>query len=100
MDPVAIPVARPDPRHVDVVLEAGLVIDVDPLLGAVLVEQAQLDAVAVLREQREVRAGAVPGGPLGERPAWAQRAEIDHRWTAPVRGTPSTRPAGECFYPA
>jgi len=34
VNPVAVPVARPDARHVDVVLKARLVIHVDALLGA------------------------------------------------------------------
>ena len=97
VDPVAVPVARPDARHVDVVLEARLVIDVDPLLGAVLVKQAQLDAVAVLREHREVRAGAVPRRALRERPAGPQSGQIDHRrpayptWRTAISGAPERR---------
>src|SRR5581483_4161644 len=42
----------------------------EPRLVPLLVEQAELDALGVLREEREVRAVAVPLGAERERFAW------------------------------
>ena len=57
---VAVVLAGPDAGQVAVPAERGALLHLDPLLGAVLVEQAQLDPFGVLGEEREVRAVAVP----------------------------------------
>ncbi len=61
VDPVAVALARLDPRHVSVPDEA---VDLDQLvsgLSTVSVDQAELDALGHLREEGEVHAGAVIG---------------------------------------
>ena len=60
VDAVAVALARADERQVAVPVERRALVQLDALLGAVLVEQAQLDARGVLGEDREVRAAAVP----------------------------------------
>ena len=56
---VAVALARLDARQVRVPHERVLLGHRDARLGVVVVEQAQLDALGDLREQREVGAGAV-----------------------------------------
>ena len=63
--PVALP--WPDAGQVAVPVERRALLDVDPLLVPVPVVQAELDALGVLREEREVRALAVPLRPERER---------------------------------
>ena len=65
----AIPVALPgtDAAHVAVPVERGALGQLDPRLAVGLVEQAELDALRVLGEEREVRAFAVPARTKGER---------------------------------
>ncbi len=65
--PEAVALARLHPRHVAVVDEGGDLREDEPLLGAVVVEQAELDLLGDLGEQREVRAVAVVGRPQRER---------------------------------
>ncbi len=60
--PEAVALARADVRQVAVPDEGVALGQGDPGLGAVLVEQAQLDLGRDLGEQREVGAGAVVGG--------------------------------------
>ena len=65
--PVAVALPRADPGQEavpDVAVHLG---HVQPLLFAALVEQAQLDALGHLGEQREVGANAVVAGPKGVR---------------------------------
>src|SRR5262249_5807135 len=69
VDAVAVPLAGPDAGQVAVPVEDGAVDHLDDLLAVVLVEQAELDALGVLGEEREVRALAVPHRPERERPA-------------------------------
>ena len=59
---VAVPLAGHDPGQVAVPDQRLAFRQVDPGLLAVVVEQAQLDPVGDLREQREVGAAAVVGG--------------------------------------
>ena len=74
---VALPGA--DAREVPVPVEGGPLRQVDARLAVLAVEQAELDAGGVLAEQREVGAGAVPGGAEGKGPPRPHR----HRATAP-----------------
>ena len=60
--PEAVALARGDRRQVGVPDVAVDLVEVDPFLGAVLGDQAQLDLLGDLGEQREVRARAVVGG--------------------------------------
>jgi hypothetical protein len=48
VDAVAVPLAGSEARDVDVVLKRGAVLDVDPPLAPVVVDQAQLDPPGVL----------------------------------------------------
>src|SRR5688572_4110793 len=80
---VAVALPGPDERQVAVPVEGGHLAQLDPLLDAVLAEQAQLDARGVLGEDREVRAAAVP-----RRAEWegVARPDLPHRTTAPASG--------------
>ena len=98
VDAVAVPLPGPDAGQVAVPVERRPLVDVDALLAAVLVEQAELDALGVLREEREVRAAAVPVGPERERPpgphlAAASRAQL-HRLRRRGRRRASPRRGG------
>src|SRR5690606_24246705 len=62
VDPVPVPLARTHPGQVAVPDEPVHLGQLLPRLPPRLVEQAQLDPPRHLREQREVRARAVPGG--------------------------------------
>jgi hypothetical protein len=66
---IAVALPRPDARQVAVPVERGPFVQLDALFPVVAVEQAQLDALGVLREEREVRAGAIPLGAERERVA-------------------------------
>ena len=66
--PVAVVLGRPDVGQVGVERSRGPLREQDPLLR-VVVEQAQLDGLRHLREDREVRACAVVGGAERERAA-------------------------------
>ena len=63
MHPEAVALPDAHPGQVGVPAEGVDLGQRHALLGAVVVEQAQLDAVGDLGEQREVGAGAVVGGP-------------------------------------
>jgi hypothetical protein len=65
VDAVPVALAGADVGQVAVVDERVALGQLDPGLGAVLVEQAQLHPVRRLGEQREVGAGAVVGGAQG-----------------------------------
>ena len=69
VDAVAVALSRPDAGDVAVPVVRGVVGELDACLGAVLVEQAELDALGVLGEEREVRPFAVPRRSERERPA-------------------------------
>jgi hypothetical protein len=64
---IAVALARADAGQVDVPGQRGVLHHRDALLLARLVEQAELDALGVLAEQREVRAATVPGRAEGSR---------------------------------
>ena len=61
--PVSVPLARADPGQVPVPDKPVNLAQLDPALGAVVVEQAQLDPVGYLGEQPEVGPGPVIGSP-------------------------------------
>src|ERR1039457_3333787 len=87
VDAVAVALSRTNARQIDVPVVRGLVLDRDPGLVVILVEQAQLDALGALGEQREVRALAVP--------ARAERKRLStpderHLTSAPASGGSST----------
>ncbi len=60
VDAVAVALPRPDPRQVAVPVERGALVQLDALFPSVLVIEAELDALRVLGEEREVRPVAVP----------------------------------------
>ena len=60
--PVPVPLARADAGQVPVPDEPVHLVQVDPRLGAVVVEQAELDPVGYLGEQPEVGPGSVIRG--------------------------------------
>src|SRR5439155_10231023 len=60
MDPIGVACTGSGPRHVAVPVEDGVRGDVDALLVALVVEEAELHALGVLGEEREVRPLAVP----------------------------------------
>ena len=62
IDAVPVPLARADPWQVPVPDESVHLVQVDPGLGAVVVEQAELDPLRYLREQPEVGPGPVIRG--------------------------------------
>ena len=68
--PVAVALTGTDPWQVAVPVERLALAHLDRHLVALLVEQAQLYALGVLREQREVGAAAVPRRTQRERSAW------------------------------
>ncbi len=74
-DPVPVPLTWTHPRQVGVPDERVDLLQHDPGLDALGVEQAQLDALGDLAEEREVRTVAVPGGS-----EWVCRARpvLDH----------------------
>src|SRR5439155_26464892 len=74
-----VPVERGALRHLDALL-----------LVACVVEQAELDALRVLGEQREVHALAVPRGAERERHS---RPDLPHRSSAPPSGSNVTAPS-------
>ncbi len=67
VDAVAVALAGADPRHVAVPVPGGALGELDARLRVVAVEQAELDALGVLGEEREVRPVAVPRGAERER---------------------------------
>ena len=82
----------PDARQVAVPVERGPLGELDPLLVVLVVEQAQLDPLRVLGEQREVRAAPVPRRAQRERPT---RPDLSHgahviRTRAPESAASST----------
>ena len=81
-DPVAVALARPHARQVDVPVVRRPLADLDALLAVLVVEQAELDARGVLAEEGEVRAAAVPGGAERKRPPGPHGAT--HRGTVPT----------------
>ena len=89
-DPVAVALPRPDAGHVDVPVVRRPLADLDPLLAVLVVEQAELDAVGVLAEEREVRSAPVPGRAEWERPAGPGRAT--HRGTVATGPDDSSAP--------
>src|SRR3954447_7214930 len=60
VDAEAVPLPRPDARHVAVPDVVGHLLEPDPVLAAVVAEQADVDALGLRCEQCEVGALAVP----------------------------------------
>src|SRR5206468_3771351 len=89
VDAVAVALAGPDAGQVAVPVEGGALSDLGAFLGVAL-EQAQLDALGVLAEQREVRPLAVPRRAERERAAGPHLAA--HPSTAPANGGRRTSP--------
>ena len=83
VDAVSVALARADERQVPMPVERGPLGQLDALLGAVGVEQGQLDAGRILGEEREARAAAVPCCAERERVAGP---DLPHRTTAPASG--------------
>jgi hypothetical protein len=75
VDAVAVALAGADAGEVAVPVEGVALLERDALL-AVVAEEAELDALGVLAEEREVRPLAVPGRAEGERRA---RPDLPHR---------------------
>src|SRR6185437_13818496 len=96
VDAVAVAMAGAHARQVAVPVVGRALDHVDALLGPVLVEQAQLDVLGVLGEEREVRALAVPRRAERERrsgPGLAARDLLAHRAIrAPARAGRRTPP--------
>ena len=67
VDAVAVPLPRPDPRQVAVPVERGALGERVTRLTVGLVEEAELDLLRVLAEEREVRSLPVPPRPQWER---------------------------------
>ena len=90
--PEAVALARGDGRQVAVPDEAVDLVEVDPVLGAVLGDQAQLDPLRALGVEREVGARAVIGGaqrvaltrPLTQRAAGSRTSFDLYRRTRPA----------------
>ncbi len=74
VDAVRVVLPRADARHVPVPVERGPLEQLDALLLPVVVEEAELDALCVLGEEREVRAVAVACRTERERIAGPERA--------------------------
>ncbi len=75
VDPVAVALLRPHLGHVAVPGVRGHLGQLQPPLGAVLAEQAQLDRVGLLGEDGEVGALTVPGRSQGSWPARPDRLD-------------------------
>ncbi len=75
---------RADAGQVAVPVERGALAQLDALLVAVLVEEAELDPLRVLGEEREVRAVAVPLRAERERRARSRPDASTSRGTVPV----------------
>src|SRR5439155_5085319 len=88
----AIAVARPraDAGQEAVPVQRRALAQVDPRLVVVAVEEAQLHALGVLREQREVGPVPVPGRAEGEGLARPDRAHLS---SAPASGGSVTDPS-------
>ena len=94
--PVAVALAGADAGQVAVPDEPVHLAQVDPALVAVVVEQAQLDPLGYLGEQREVGPGPVIGGPeriAVARPYGSRRQEFPHSSSLNVRSGPHTFPS-------
>src|SRR3954464_13806911 len=92
VDAEAVALAGPDAGQVGVPGVGGALGQLEALLRAVdcAVEQAQLHTVGGLREDREVRAAAVPGRPEWEGVSGPDR--LAHRTSAPASGGRTTWP--------
>ena len=84
---VGVPLARPDPGEVAVPDVSRALFQRHAGLAVLVVEQAELDALGVLREEREVRAVTVPRRPERERTAGPGDAHASS-------GTSHTTPSG------
>ncbi len=91
VDPIPVSLAGADARQETVVDEGVGFLQFDPGLGVVLVEQAQLDLLGNLGEDREIGAGAIVGGT--ER-IGAARPDLQHTHGAYGVGEPPTTGAG------
>jgi hypothetical protein len=86
VDAIAVVLARSDTREVAMPVERRALVQLDALLPPMLVEEAELDAVGVLGEEREVRPVSGPSGNAG--PGQTRRSgEIAtiRRWRAGAR---------------
>ena len=92
VDAVAVELPRPDTVEVAVPVVGGLPRQLTSCLDAGGVEEAQLDALGVLRAQREVRAAAVP--------ARAERERLSGPGAHRLTLTPATGGAPRSAYPA
>ena len=92
VDAVAVELPGPDTVEVAVPVVGGLPGQLTPCLDAGGVEEAQLDALGVLRAQREVRAAAVP--------ARAERERLSGPGAHRLTLTPATGGAPRSAYPA
>ncbi len=90
VDAVAVALPRADPRQVAVPVVGRAVGELDPVLVAGLVEQAELGQLRVLGEDREVRAPPVPRRPERERVA---EPDLGHPSSAPASGSSRTAPS-------
>ena len=90
VDAESVSLPRADPREVAVPVECSPLRHLDPRLLIVVVEQAQLDVLGVLGEQREVGTATVPDGAEWERPSGP---DLGHRISAPDSGSSSTWPS-------
>ena len=87
VDAVAVTLAGADPREVAVPVERGALAELDAFLDAALAEEAQLDALRVLREQGEVRPVAIPL--RTEREGLPRPDSTSHVLTSTVRASKS-----------
>src|SRR4051794_17586451 len=85
MDAVAVALAGTDAGQVAVPVVGSALLDVDDLLAALGVEQAQFDLLGALGEQREVGALAVRQRAERERVSWPDAA-LGHLTSAPAMG--------------
>ena len=93
---IAVALPRPDPGQVAVPVVRPAGVDVDRRLVALVVEQAQRDALGVLGEEAEVGPVAVPGGPEREGPT---RPDLRHWTSAPAIAGSLSDPALSCASP-
>ncbi len=91
VDPIPVSLAGADARQEAVVDEGVGFLQLDPGLGVVLVEQAQLDLLGNLGEDREIGAGAIVGGTERIGAAWP---DLQHTHGAYGVGEASTTGAG------
>jgi hypothetical protein len=97
VDAVAVALAGADAGEVAVPVEGVALVERDALL-AVVAEEAELDALGVLAEEREVRPLAVPGRAEGERRA-GQTCLTGAARRSPTSGLRRGRPRSRAYPP-